>query len=865
MKALEINEQLLIFRVGPIACCVNARDVDSIVNAQSLHRLPRQADFIAGVLQYRDTTVSIVSLFQKFALPAPEAATHGRFIMAYTRHGVTGFWVDEIIEITSDFEQNWSASPSLVEEKIFDQTLLWHDKLVLNTDFDRLFSMQQSGKLNEWASKDEKQWGLKKPGVENEKHVKDISSEDAINDLVNRGAALSQPVISIVSDFDEDELAFEESSFSDLVIEEHEIGIDNVFAEKNNSTIVTATETVAAVAVKSANDSNIAEEISSEFQHEDTEEKNTEKLEVVVESQFQLTQENINNTMINTELEGKERNESDTDLTTRIINGDQFSLALAQAKSELSEESSLIPPPTTLPLEIESLSVSSVHDDTDINVMDEAFEEMVFRESTVSLDFISEEEDASFFTESILSDGNEYSETSKTEVVSTSERLFEEDVAEFFSKNLREQALIYKKSMARQKKEAKVVVNEAKAKTSELDFSDEKKKNLGVESEIRSKPEKGEEPETKIESTSFVSLMESQFSGYKFEEINGSQPHPTDVNLVSLSDISDEIKSMDNSVFDESTQEISLQEVPVFEIEQKNKKTELLQVDVVAEGAFDTHENPEKKDRFFEEVREYKESQFDLPSDVDAKKEEAVKKVLGRIEQESSGKKKRSPLRLVASVIFVASGVFLVENYELMDKFTGADIPPLVLLTEAAQVNVASVEQFSLKIETVSEKFGSSLSVTHLPNSPILTQASNIDEQFTQNEMPIFEAVVEKNIEPLEQSEAKQPEPQKSVLETAILATKPKSLDKVAAVIVPISVPEKPQSLMNEIKSSSFSPVFNAHNVVHGDTLWAIAGTYLNNPFRYPELAKWSNIKNPDLIYPGNKVKYIPFSSQDKK
>jgi len=41
------------------------------------------------------------------------------------------------------------------------------------------------------------------------------------------------------------------------------------------------------------------------------------------------------------------------------------------------------------------------------------------------------------------------------------------------------------------------------------------------------------------------------------------------------------------------------------------------------------------------------------------------------------------------------------------------------------------------------------------------------------------------------------------------------------------------------------------HIVVKGDTLWDISKAYLQNPFRYPELAKLSHIKNPDLIYPG--------------
>ena len=44
------------------------------------------------------------------------------------------------------------------------------------------------------------------------------------------------------------------------------------------------------------------------------------------------------------------------------------------------------------------------------------------------------------------------------------------------------------------------------------------------------------------------------------------------------------------------------------------------------------------------------------------------------------------------------------------------------------------------------------------------------------------------------------------------------------------------------------------HRVVRGDTLWDIAESYHNNPWRYPELAERSKIKNPDLIYPGDLV-----------
>jgi len=57
---------------------------------------------------------------------------------------------------------------------------------------------------------------------------------------------------------------------------------------------------------------------------------------------------------------------------------------------------------------------------------------------------------------------------------------------------------------------------------------------------------------------------------------------------------------------------------------------------------------------------------------------------------------------------------------------------------------------------------------------------------------------------------------------------------------------------IKKIKSKKY-----VHVVIKGDTLWHIAKRYVNNPWRYPELARLSRIKNPDLIYPGDRVTII--------
>jgi nucleoid-associated protein YgaU len=51
------------------------------------------------------------------------------------------------------------------------------------------------------------------------------------------------------------------------------------------------------------------------------------------------------------------------------------------------------------------------------------------------------------------------------------------------------------------------------------------------------------------------------------------------------------------------------------------------------------------------------------------------------------------------------------------------------------------------------------------------------------------------------------------------------------------------------------NPNARTHVVVRGDTLWDIAKKHVGNPYRYPELTELSNIRNPDLIYPGDIVR----------
>jgi len=99
---------------------------------------------------------------------------------------------------------------------------------------------------------------------------------------------------------------------------------------------------------------------------------------------------------------------------------------------------------------------------------------------------------------------------------------------------------------------------------------------------------------------------------------------------------------------------------------------------------------------------------------------------------------------------------------------------------------------------------------------------------------------------PLAVREAQEPKADKVLAEKAKPAKKP-------PVRTPAPVePPKPVAAEGPLVVFSGTRVYV---VKKGDTLWAISKRFTGNPFNYPQVAKENNIKNPDLIFPGQEIR----------
>lgn len=104
----------------------------------------------------------------------------------------------------------------------------------------------------------------------------------------------------------------------------------------------------------------------------------------------------------------------------------------------------------------------------------------------------------------------------------------------------------------------------------------------------------------------------------------------------------------------------------------------------------------------------------------------------------------------------------------------------------------------------------------------------------TVQETAVEEVEPMENIEVIEVAEAPAAEEDK-----VVVAPEPE-------VVVPAPAPKKEKKA--DVK----------YRIRWGDTLWDIADAYYKNPWRYPKIAKYNKIKNPDLIISGTDI-LIPF------
>ena len=873
MKALQEEEQLLIFKIGQVMCCVSVRDVESVVNARPTSPVPNQPDFFAGVFEYRNETVSVLNLYKKFNYPVPEDPEHGVFIMAFTHRGIVAYWVDAIIDITSDCGAHWSEPPLFVTGNVFEKSLIWQDKLVLKTDFDKLFNMNDAKPLHQWVKEnsditqfDEQitstqanesitrndlgpltDISLPETTIDLDETLADPATSQSVAVDATEHAALdaltslelhAEQSVPVQNEHDSESSIIAEnisqpSIVSDLSSQVDEVDQDSVLASHEESLADSTTsqntkvDTIAEVGLDALTSLELHAEHSVPVQNEhDSEssiiaenisqpsivsERSSQRHEVDQES-LQIATDRENDQLQNDKIESIKRS---TETLSNIDLGPMTLLSTIYTEAEIPEN----PTDTAKSKSAENAHLSSKKIERskashkESSAPHQKFDNTSFELSLTEL----EAEDA--LAERDLDE------------IATSEKLSRT------SSSLVQKDESITKSSA-QSEEPKKGQVEHKRKIRRPERSSERSSGIKSGTSIFTSSEIVDSfPRRKIKTNDVFNVDSNRTSKTVYDSIklylepdsqqkqwrNGSNVHKESTDIVNAFD--------GNAAFDVEKlfeEKIADKVREYFDSVDEQKRTQVklvvseekLASEAITEIAPHMKETPDDDPVLDSEY-------LDIPEEeLRAKREASVLKVIDRIQKNNPPANSTRGLRLLASLLLVSIVLFTLLRFDILPN--GDSEKPVNTLHLLHEENQASLPGVKENVPT---------SESSLPTTETVKPAPVSTYQSENAPLP--------SVEP-----ARQIAP-----ETPIKSD--------------VTNPEHTSALGGKALSGSTlppSPVVKwyTHVVVKGDTLWHIADIFLNDPFRYIDLAQWNHIKNPDLIFPGNKVNYNREASKEK-
>ena len=134
------NSNLLIFNVGPVPCCVSSDTVQVVIEPpEHISAIPGSNAFRPGLFSYRGKAVAVYDVRTKFNLPVYQ---RGKLLITTLNNRLSGFWIDNIEQITTADQGRWQPLPVDCPKELFDAVLLIKEQLVFKTTFEALAKAQ---------------------------------------------------------------------------------------------------------------------------------------------------------------------------------------------------------------------------------------------------------------------------------------------------------------------------------------------------------------------------------------------------------------------------------------------------------------------------------------------------------------------------------------------------------------------------------------------------------------------------------------------------------------------------------------------------------------------------------------------------
>ena len=149
MDNAQHDNSFLTFRVGPYCLAVSAVDAEAIITMPEIRSVPLTPDSVAGVFSHRGKITVVISLKRKFGMKESDDRSTGQLIISRISTGLTAFTVDEVLDIIPASGLNFSSLPALGMVTAFDRFAVKNDEIILRTDFELLYRLEDSDELSD--------------------------------------------------------------------------------------------------------------------------------------------------------------------------------------------------------------------------------------------------------------------------------------------------------------------------------------------------------------------------------------------------------------------------------------------------------------------------------------------------------------------------------------------------------------------------------------------------------------------------------------------------------------------------------------------------------------------------------------------
>lgn len=134
---------VVVFRVGPVQCAIPSFEVlQVILPPRELMRIPWAGPEVVGLFDYQARPATAISLPRKFGYVAHQDLQTGLVMVAECPTTLTGFWVDDVLNVLTMDPCRWQPMPQPLSPAVFDGVFVDDNgDLLFTTEMARLRRM----------------------------------------------------------------------------------------------------------------------------------------------------------------------------------------------------------------------------------------------------------------------------------------------------------------------------------------------------------------------------------------------------------------------------------------------------------------------------------------------------------------------------------------------------------------------------------------------------------------------------------------------------------------------------------------------------------------------------------------------------